>query len=209
MNMNTIYLEKFDTTVTIKNKLLEVQREFYQLLIKLIRNRKQKNKHFIFKEEELNSFLKKQDKILFDELSNLQNNIITIKTKKYYTSFNLISSFTKSEDLYYIEFPNKILMTIKESEDKLIDLIVCKNLKSKYSIYLYDYINNTDKTFFEFTVDEFKEFMYIGKNEYKTYPSIKSKIINPMLEELNQLINIQYTIKKEKNKTKNLIFIKN
>lgn len=145
MNINKVYLDNFATTVTIKNKLTEPQRYFYKALLKEVKNKEIYNLKFLFSIEEIKKFIiSKGKKNIKNELSFLQNNIIDIEDEEIFMSFNLISSFAVEKNQVYIELPNELVKTLKNREyNKCIDLVICKALKSKYSIFMYDFLKKS------------------------------------------------------------------
>lgn len=203
MNINKVYLDNFATTVTIKNKLTEPQRFFYKALLKEVKNKEIYNLKFLFSIKEIKKFIiSKGKKNIKNELSFLQNNIIDIEDEEIFMSFNLISSFAVEKNQVYIELPNELVKTLKNREyNKCIDLVICKALKSKYSIFMYDFLekNPTLKDII-LTLDEFKKLMYIESSKYQGYSSLKNKVITPIIEELEEDFKIKLFEKKEKNK---------
>lgn len=203
MNINKVYLDNFATTVTIKNKLTEPQRYFYKALLKEVKNKEIYNLKFLFSIEEIKKFIiSKGKKNIKNELSFLQNNIIDIEDEEIFMSFNLISSFAVEKNQVYIELPNEIVKTLKNREyNKCIDLVICKALKSKYSIFMYDFLEkNPTLKDIVLTLDEFKEIMFIENSKYQGYSSLKNKVIAPIIEELQEDFKIKLFEKKEKNK---------
>ena len=203
MNINKVYLDNFGTTVTIKNKLTEPQRFFYKALLKEVKNKEIYNLKFLFSIEEIKKFIiSKGKKNIKNELSFLQNNIIDIEDEEIFMSFNLISSFAVEKNQVFIELPNELVKTLKNREyNRCIDLVICKALKSKYSIFMYDFLekNPTLKDII-LTLDEFKKLMYIESSKYQGYSSLKNKVITPIIEELEEDFKIKLFEKKEKNK---------
>lgn len=203
MNINKVYLDNFATTVTIKNKLTEPQRYFYKALLKEVKNKEIYNLKFLFSIEEIKKFIiSKGKKNIKNELSFLQNNIIDIEDEEIFMSFNLISSFAVEKNQVYIELPNELVKTLKNREyNKCIDLVICKALKSKYSIFMYDFLEkNPTLKDIVLTLDEFKEIMFIENSKYQGYSSLKNKVIAPIIEELQEDFKIKLFEKKEKNK---------
>lgn len=203
MNINKVYLDNFATTVTIKNKLTEPQRYFYKALLKEVKNKEIYNLKFLFSIEEIKKFIiSKGKKNIKNELSFLQNNIIDIEDEEIFMSFNLISSFAVEKNQVYIELPNELVKTLKNREyNKCIDLVICKALKSKYSIFMYDFLEkNPTLKDIVLTLDEFKEIMFIENSKYQGYSSLKNKVIAPIIEELEEDFKIKLFEKKEKNK---------
>lgn len=203
MNINKVYLDNFATTVTIKNKLTEPQRFFYKALLKEVKNKEIYNLKFLFSIEEIKKFIiSKGKKNIKNELSFLQNNIIDIEDEEIFMSFNLISSFAVEKNQVYIELPNELVKTLKNREyNKCIDLVICKALKSKYSIFMYDFLEkNPTLKDIVLTLDEFKEIMFIENSKYQGYSSLKNKVIAPIIEELQEDFKIKLFEKKEKNK---------
>lgn len=203
MNINKVYLDNFATTVTIKNKLTEPQRFFYKALLKEVKNKEIYNLKFLFSIEEIKKFIiSKGKKNIKNELSFLQNNIIDIEDEEIFMSFNLISSFAVEKNQVYIELPNELVKTLKNREyNKCIDLVICKALKSKYSIFMYDFLEkNPTLKDIVLTLDEFKEIMFIENSKYQGYSSLKNKVIAPIIEELEEDFKIKLFEKKEKNK---------
>lgn len=204
MNINKVYLDNFATTVTIKNKLTEPQRFFYKALLKEVKNKEIYNLKFLFSIEEIKKFIiSKGKKNIKNELSFLQNNIIDIEDEEIFMSFNLISSFAVEKNQVYIELPNELVKTLKNREyNKCIDLVICKALKSKYSIFMYDFLEkNPTLKDIVLTLDEFKEIMFIENSKYQGYSSLKNKVIAPIIEELEEDFKIKLFEKKKKIKS--------
>lgn len=204
MNINKVYLDNFATTVTIKNKLTEPQRYFYKALLKEVKNKEIYNLKFLFSIEEIKKFIiSKGKKNIKNELSFLQNNIIDIEDEEIFMSFNLISSFAVEKNQVYIELPNELVKTLKNREyNKCIDLVICKALKSKYSIFMYDFLEkNPTLKDIVLTLDEFKEIMFIENSKYQGYSSLKNKVIAPIIEELQEDFKIKLFEKKKKIKS--------
>ncbi|MFA5428461.1 MAG: replication initiation protein [Sulfurimonas sp.] len=204
MNKNTFYLENFGITVTISSRLFENQRNFYQELLNLISRQDLSKNTFIFNKKTIDTLLTKKANLI-NELLTLKNNHIAFENKKedIYLSFDLLSSFKVSPDSVELEFPSIITKTLANPNyNKYIDIVVCKDLKTNYSIYLYDYIiQHPQKVLgIYLPLDELKEILYI-KNKYSAYSGLKNKVILPAINELQHIFKtLKYTEINDKNK---------
>lgn len=193
MNKNTITLENVNVNVTLHNRLLEYQRAFYQELLRLISNNAHTQKALIFDINTLISLIPASAS-LQHELQTFQNNNISISGGKsnIFISFDLLSSFEIKQNKVYIEIPAIILNTlINPNFNKYVDLIVCKDLKTNYSIYLYDFLSeyikeNIDQYTINLTVPGLKKIFYV-KNKYDLYHGFKKKVILPTIKDLSHL----------------------
>jgi len=222
MNKNKIKLDNLNVEISIQNKINEETRAFYTNIIKLINKELTEekedyklNNNFYFTLNEISKFLplkKRKLNHLKLYLNDLQSNLIFFDFENNHSfSINLISYYEIENNNIIIEFPKRIVRAVANPKlEPIIDLVICKSLKNKYSIFMYKYINdNKEKSNFYFTLEDFKKQMYIEAHKYTSFSGLKSKVIVPIMEELQEYYNISLEEIKTKNKTTAIRFIKN
>lgn len=223
MNRNSIYIDKFKTTITFKNRFEDYQREFYTNLLNEIKNqllliedektRECKNSFSLELESIINLLPKKKRKfsVLKEEIKALKSNLIDFeKEGEYFFSLNLMSycSIIKNDNFIVIEIPRRIIKVLLRPESNaLIDLVVCKGFKSKYFIPMYDLLmTDESKEIFSLTLEELKRELYINPSQYTSFWTLKTKVIKPVLKELNNFSKFSFKEIKDKNKIVGVIF---
>lgn len=222
MNKNKVYLEKYNTTVSITNKLSHINKRFYYLLLKLINlkllnieneNERYNTNTFIFEIEELLTLLKgnvKKISNLKNKLKSIQLNLVELEEKEKYISLNLLSEFVIFDTKIKIEIPLAIANNlISNNYNVLINTIINKGLWNIYSIYIYEIFKNLKlNESIKYEVNEFKQLMFIGDNKYSSFSGLNQRVIAPLLVELRPFFNIEYEAITENYKTKYVAFKK-
>lgn len=137
----------------------------------------------------------KQD---LEELSDIK--ISTVKENGDWGFFRLISEARKEGDLLKVEIPNTIRKAlIEKTFYTTLDLLILKNLTSKYAVIIYEIAMRYNKVEIpKFTIQEFR--MLTGTAEIKSYDNfamLKKKVIEPAIKEINEKTDIFLTYETE------------
>lgn len=104
----------------------------------------------------------------------------------------------KNNSLLTFEFPTDILERIKDPKMYAnLDLIIVKDLSSKYSLALYellkDYLNLGT---FKINVDDLKKTLGADKNKgYNIFTSFNRRVLTPAIKEINEKTDINASFK--------------
>ena len=125
-------------------------------------------------------------------------NVLGKEKKKQWDSFDLIVDVDTSEDGFVsFSMPEQLIGAINYPDMyALIDLKVIKGLKSKHSVAIYefisDYIGIGKRRAY---LDDFKVMMGIDpKTGYKRFSDLKTRVIDPCVEEINEKTSIRLVI---------------
>jgi plasmid replication initiation protein len=91
----------------------------------------------------------------------------------------------------------------------ILDMAIIKQFTSKYSIILYEFIEDYKKVFIpELTVEKFRELLGLKDNQYKDFGILRLKIIERSISEISQKtnLNISYEVKKRGRKVTHIKF---
>lgn len=82
-----------------------------------------------------------------------------------------------------------------------INIILIAGLKSSYSVILYEFLRDylTSPVVPILTIEQFRGLMGIRENEYKFFPNLKIRVIDPAIKEINEKTDIrcEYRLVKE------------
>jgi len=122
-------------------------------------------------------------------------------TKGEWGGFNLISEYKKVEDKVRIDLPSTIREAlVGNSYYTTLDLLMMKSLEGKYAITLYELAIKYHKVEIpEYSVEDFRKITYTEKSKsYNNFNLLKTKVVEPAIEEINNKTDIElcYTTKK-------------
>ena len=213
MSKNKELLHKPNQTIMITNGEITVsQRKTYNVILHDARKQLKENPNkilFYFSIADLkdragihatnNKELKKNlDKLRFIGVETIHEN-------GDWCAFNLLAQVEKKGDGLEIQMPEKIRQAlIDNSYYTTLDLLIMKNLQGKYAVILYEFaMRYHKKQLPELSLEEFKELT--GTTETKSYSNInnlKTYVIEPAIEEINEKTDIRLSYKEIKTGTK-------
>ncbi len=213
MSKNKELLHKPNQTIMITNGEITVsQRKTYNVILHDARKQLKENPNkilFYFSIADLkdragihatnNKELKKNlDKLRFIGVETIHEN-------GDWCAFNLLAQVEKKGDGLEIQMPEKIRQAlIDNSYYTTLDLLIMKNLQGKYAVILYEFaMRYHKKQLPELSLEEFKELT--GTTETKSYSNInnlKTYVIEPAIEEINEETDIRLSYKEIKTVTK-------
>lgn len=201
--------------VTNKEKFSTEARKFYDALIYFAGKEIEKNENCTrfktplskLKKVVLNSkyknnnFLKETLKKIFKV--QVEYNILGKDNYQEWGIFSLIESpiIKNDKDQIIIEYslPTIVLQCLKRKRGYYtkLDLVILKNLKSKYSIILYELIlDYANAEIPLMTIEKFRELFEI-ENKYKNINDVRKFILDPSIKEINDNPQLQYEVNYE------------
>jgi plasmid replication initiation protein len=199
MNENKIVLQKHSATIAISNKLTLQQRKTYNFLLQHAKNLIKKDKDLVrykvFVGEIKNSCnLKDTSNValkssIIDLMQTVvELNILDKDKKKSWTAFTLLSlADIKNGELTY-EFNSLIRETLENpSIFALLDMNVIKGLSSKYSIALYELVEDYKKVSIpHMEIDTFRKLMGVEDKYKGDFSLLRKSVIIPAVSEINE-----------------------
>jgi len=200
-------LKKYSVLTQSSNRLTLTEKKIFNYLLYLKQTQNSTNNILYTSLKDINIFLntKHNNKIILRALETLQNTEITInilnKDKNIPINTSVIPlksfSFDKSSLIIQFEFNNHINhLNGKDNLYSNLDLLEVSKFKSKYSLILYELINdykNVSLPKFEITM-----FNQLFTNNYNNFSLIKKKIIEPAIKEISQktIFTVNYLLHK-------------
>ena len=143
---------------------------------------------------------------LFDKaLENLQATLIEMKDleKNEMVRFSFFSKAHYKEGVCYIYFVHEMQQFFEDivKNYTLVDLNNIKELKSFASIRLYELLKQYENTTSHkryFKLDELREYLGIGENEYKEYKYFKQHVLKKVDKEFRENTDLYFTIEEHK-----------
>lgn len=125
-------------------------------------------------------------------------NVLGKDKRKHWERFNLIIDVDANEE-GFISFSvtEELIAVINYPEIYgLIDLKVIKDLKSKYSVTIYEFVSDYLKIGKKrVNLDDFKTMMGIDpQSSYKRFFDFKTRVINPSIKEINEKTSIRLVV---------------
>ena len=223
MNKNEVTLIKHSAVVQISNKMSAIQRKCYNALLYAAKKQLEANPgrfEFEIDAKILLDFFQIGDKhhiYLKEKLEELQDikvkyNILNKDKKQKWGIFNILAGVEYDEGKFIFSFPHQVLKTlINPNVYTYIDLVIIKDLKSKYAIALYELLRDY-KDIKELTIeiDKFKELMGTTNTTY-SMNMFKRRVIEKAIEEINKSekidFKVEYELKKSGKKYTHIKFI--
>ena len=203
-----IELKKHSAIIQMSNIITADQRKIFNVLLRDARETLQSNPNQeifyidIKSIKDLSGIKATNNKQLKENLLKIKKtdidfNILGKDKKRQWGSYSLLGQvgFDETTNLVRFGFTPTIRLTLRDPEMfSLLDLSLFKDLKSKYSIALYelavDYIGAEIP---EMTVDIFRELMGIQPHQYSDNGMLKSLVIFPAIKEINLKTDIDIT----------------
>jgi plasmid replication initiation protein len=197
MNENKLILQKHSATIAISNKLSLQQRKTYNFLLQnakaVIKRDKSVKKYRVSLGEIKNSCnLRDTNNIALKEsILELMQTVVELnilkKDKKSWTAFTLLSiAEIENGELRY-EFNSLIQETLENpSIFALLDMNIIKGLSSKYSIALYELVEDYKNVKIPYLeIDMFRKLMGV-ENKYQNFSMLRQYVIVPAVTEVNE-----------------------
>lgn len=144
--------------------------------------------------------------------NNIEYNILEKDKEVEWGVFALLSEvrIRKEDEFIYFAFPPTIQKNIKRPNIyALLNLGIISSLKSKYSISLYELLQDYRKIKrLRIVIEDLKKLMGVGEKQYKIFTMFKQKVLDVAVEEINSKsdLRISYTLEQEGRKYTAVIF---
>ena len=227
MKKNAVVLQKPSGTVAIRVDLDAIQRKFYDALLYVAKEtlKKDMNKEsFTVSLSDLKLLLDKTSKEKMDK--NNRYYVEKLKElKEKNAEYNILDKDTgwdiegwvslmselqvkrniKTEQIEIVfDLPKRIRKALIDPKGIYanLNLVIIRGLKSKYAIILYELVKDYEKVEIpEMTIDDFRKLFNI-ENKYKgRMDHLKSKVLEPAVNELNNNENVDFLVSYELKKT--------
>lgn len=220
MNKKEIKLAKHSALIQMSNKITAVQRKALNAMIyfakKQLREKSPVSYSFIINADILLEAIglgEENYKYLKEHLEELQRirvsyNLLDKDKTRVWGSFVILAGFEYKDGVITYSFPHQIMDAIIDPNIyAYIDLVIVKGLKSKYSIALYellqDYVNLHPP---KMTIKQFRELMGVEEGKYKTTVSmLRKNVIERAANEINENDKIDFAVDYELKKTRRTI----
>lgn len=216
-------LKKHSALVSITNKDLSLTQKkslniFYMTAKKALESGQKPNQWYKLELKEMRRLLGIEDTnktYLINELWKLvkievEYNIFKKDKKVEWGKFGLLSNDLKidydnnGKAILYFKLPEKIEENlILPNIFAKVDLELIKELKSKYVVPFYELLEDYKNVNVPYmTVQEFRKFLGIKKDEYKLFADLKKRIVEVIKQEINEKtpFTIDFELKKEARK---------
>jgi len=161
------------------------------------------------------------NKELKDALRNLANTEVEYnifnKDRKEWGVFHVLAEAKISEGgrgkptFVHFEFPSTVLAVVKNPNMYVrLDLLIIRDLKSKHSIALYEFLKDYQKLGqFLCGIEEFRYLMGIQPGQYEIITMLKKRVLNVAVKEINEKtdLKVDCNFEKEGRKTIAINFI--
>lgn len=207
-NITTIMRKSYN--VLLQNALIELEKNINNNIF-AISISKLKNKAGIGATD---------NKRLKEELFKLQDlkveyNIFNKVTGDYtdWTRFSLIPVIRKKDDILEYQLPFPVCEILKNPKIyTMLDLVLLKDFKKKYSIILYEIIKDYEAVEVpKMSISELRDLLGISKTKYPNFYDFKKNVIDTAVEEINKKNKdflIDYSLSKTGRKTTHIKFKK-
>ncbi len=209
-------LKKYSILTQARGNLTLNDRKIFNYLLYLKQTQNSTDNICYTSLEDIKQFLKTKynSRIILNSLNNLTHKELQInlinkdKNISQNQTIKILEYFKRNKD-FSIEY--KFSDTINNLETKInlysyLDIKIIATFKSKYSIALYEFINDNKKVSIPtLTIDNFKSLL--GAN-YPNYSVLKNKAIDIAISEINTAttLKIDFTVKKLGRKVKLISF---
>jgi len=199
-------IKKASGLIQMTNNLTMEQRKIYNYLLFIVKEDLRVNPNQQRFEAEISKIKKytgaQNNSHLKESIEKMQETEVKFnvlgKEKKKWDSFDLIVDVDTSEDGFVsFSMPDELVRSINHPEIYgLIDLKVIKDLKSKYSVAIYEFISDYLKIGKKRVyLDDFKVLMGMDpQNGYKRFCDFKTRVIDTSVKEINEKTSIALAV---------------
>jgi len=223
MNKNEVTLAKHSAVIQMSNKMSAIQRKCYNAFLYTAKKQLEENPgrfEFEIDAKILLDFFKVGENYTYlkEKLEELQDikvkyNILEKDKKQSWGVFNLIAGIEYENSKFIFSFPHQVLKSlVNPNIYTYIDLVIIKDLKSKYSIALYELLKDY-KEIKEVIIEvsEFRELMGVKEKQYTMFSTFRDKVINRAISEINKSekidFKVEYELKKSGKKYSHIKFL--
>jgi len=214
MNKNEVELIKHSAVIQMSNKMSSVQRKCYNAFLYVAKKQLDENPgrfEFEIDAEILLKFYEIGEKHYFylkeklKELAKIQveYNVLGKDKENEWGVFNILAGIEYKEGKFYFSFPHQVLKTlINPNVYSYVDLVIIKDLKSKYAIALYELLKDYKEIKeLRIEIEKFRELMGVKENQYRNFNNFREKVIDKAINEINKSSKIDFTVEYELKKT--------
>jgi len=213
-------VERNKLSVVKSNKLIEArykltlnEQRLILLMVSMIKPEDEDFKNIRIRIQDLKEFLDLQRKDLYEEIPEITRKLISrvveirdLKEKRLLQISWLSSAeYNFGEGVIELSFDPKLkpyLLKLKEAFT-IYNLQSVLKLRSSYSIRFYELLKQYEKIGNrKFKLEDLRNVLGIGKNEYKLYGDFKRRVILPAQKELKEKTDIYFEFEEIKNKRK-------
>lgn len=219
MDKNTVIVEKPSGAIAIStNKnFTALQRKLYDAFLYVAKQELNKNSNTVEFTISLNNVkgfftenIYKNNKFLKEQILGLmeiiaQYNILNKDKVIHWEAFSILPRAYIEEGIIVYEIPTPVKKAILNDKGVFakIDLIIIKNLQSRYSIILYEILKDyRNAEIPEMRIEDFRKIFGIV-NKYKRFPDLKKRVLDPAIKEINENPHIEWSISYKLRKAKN------
>ena len=224
MNENKVTLAKHSAVIQISNKISAIQRKCYNAFLYTAKKQLEDNPgrfKFDIDAKILLDFFQIGDKnynILKEKLKELRKieveyNILGKDKEQIWGSFNLVAGVEYKEGKFIFSFPHQVLESlINPNIYTYIDLVIIKDLKSKYAIALYELLKDY-KEIKELIIEitKIRELLGIEREKYQIFGMLRKRVIEKAVNEINASekidFKVEYELKKSGRKYSHIKFL--
>lgn len=224
MNENKVTLAKHSAVIQISNKISAIQRKCYNAFLYTAKKQLEENPgkfEFDIDAKTLLDFFKIGDKnynILKEKLKELRKieveyNILGKDKKENWGIFSLVAGIEYKEGKFIFSFPHQVLKTlINPNVYTYIDLVIIKDLKSKYAVALYELLKDY-KEIKELIIEitKIRELLGIEREKYQIFGMLRKRVIEKAIDEINASekidFKVEYKLKKSGRKYSHIKFL--
>lgn len=202
MKETTFDFTKNEILIEIDKKLNKKEREFLELIRDKYKSRN--DKYLILAEKELRKIVTQKGDIheFLDKFSKRRIHLKLMEKDEeiYFASFYIFDFYIKNKNEYRL-YISRSLKTLKESrifDDINLMLILLFKEKRTFQLYLM-MIKNLLKEKFVLSVDQLKELLDVGQENYERFYDFEKTILKPVVDDINKLTKYLIEYKKIKN----------
>ncbi len=208
-----VMLKKHSALIQMKNSISATQRKMYNALLFIAATQASENPEITefkvrFADLKMLSGLENETnyKFIKDSLRalkkfNIEYNILEKDKESEWGIFGLLSEvkIRQQDEYIYFAFPPTIHKTLRRpSLYALLNLGIIANLKSKYSIALYELLEDYKNIKrLKISVEELRSLLGVEPEQYKVFTTFRNKCINTAVEEINQKTDLKIAYKME------------
>jgi len=206
MNKKKIILDKHSSVIQMSNKVTALQRKSFNVLILNAKTEIKQKLNYKF-EIQINDIMRligldksknyNEVKKLLKELEDIkvEYNILSKDKKHKWGTFRLLAGAEIENNKLYYSFPHQIIdMLLDPNIFAKINLVIIKGLKSKYSITLYELLEDYKniKKLPKMSIKKFREIMGIEEKQYYKFSALKKYVIPKLNNERNYKYFLSY-----------------
>ena len=213
MNKNEVTLAKHSAVIQVSNKISAIQRKCYNAFLYTAKKQLEDNPglfEFEIDAKILLDFFKVGENYTYlkEKLEELQDvkvkyNILGKDKKQSWGVFNLVAGIEYKNSKFIFSFPHQVLKSLINPDIyTYIDLVIIKDLKSKYAIALYELLKDyREVKEFTIEIDKFRELMGVNEKQYYKSSTFKKYVIEKAIDEINKSEKIDFSVKYELKKS--------